>query len=84
MGGAVAVAAAQLEAGIAGQISGIYILNSVPISCSCCGAVCTPLSTNLALDGRILLGQKQIFVRFFQKFVTEMPEIRFLGIFTSC
>jgi hypothetical protein len=28
MGGAVAVAAAQLEAGIAGQISGIYILNS--------------------------------------------------------
>ncbi len=28
MGGAVAVAAAQLEAGIAGQFSGIYILNS--------------------------------------------------------
>ncbi len=28
MGGAVAVAAAQLEAGIAGQISGICILNS--------------------------------------------------------
>jgi hypothetical protein len=28
MGGAVAVAAAQLEAGIAGQISGIYILHS--------------------------------------------------------
>jgi hypothetical protein len=28
MGGAVAVAAAQLEAGIAGQISGIYYLNS--------------------------------------------------------
>jgi hypothetical protein len=31
MGGAVAVAAAQLEAGIAGQISGIYILNSTVV-----------------------------------------------------